>query len=374
MKTHILTNALNPLVHPAVASMECFKLIVTMEDLLEQERQSEATVGLLEGISKLGDNEQATELLSHVVELHGGDPEAVSLESLGTIIPAVRALFGWGKKREPEVNKEPRYLKELMEFLNKYYLNQAWLSKQTFVSGNVSGADLAEALTRNNKFSPETFAADLTKYAGELKAFATKYLAAAQKHSDEIEALDEKLIAAVKALDSQQPDYEDQVMVLFRDTVKKMRAVSDPVKLAGTHFKMLGNAQTAIKQWRYSGDPGANCDGAINVLIKPVAPVAEVPAVTPETVKTLVSAIISLYETSHMLDESKPQWCDHSDGDHGFMRIAEGKDERLWSEYGGLMYWQAHARRLFWDLGLEKNTSIAVIAVLKWIDRSIKTQ
>jgi hypothetical protein len=38
------------------------------------------------------------------------------------------------------------------------------------------------------------------------------------------------------------------------------------------------------------------------------------------------------------------------------------------------MYWQAHARRLFWDLGLGKNTSIAVIAVLKWIDRSIKTQ
>lgn len=374
MRNAVFTRAMDFTVHPAIASMECFKLVTSMEDLMEQERQAEATANLLEGISKLSDSEQASELLGHVAALQGVEPEAISLESLGAIIPVVRSLFGWGKKREADVDKEPKKLKELMEFLNKYYLNQTWLSKQTFVTGNVSGTELAEALTRNNKFSPQTFVADLTKYASELNAFATKHMAAVNKHSDEIEAIDDKLVADVKALDKEQPDYEDRVMELFRAAVKKMKAVSDPVKLAGVHFKLMANAQTGIKQWRYPNNPGANCDGVISTLIKPVDPVTEVPAITLDQVKPLVTAIISLYETTHMINKTMPMWCDHSDGEHGFMRIPEGKDGKLWEEYGGLMYWQAQSNRLVWDMGLEKNTSKAVIAVLKWIDRSIKTQ
>lgn len=370
----ILSQALNPVVHPAVASLECFKLVTSMEDALEQDRQAEATANLLELVNTLP-AEEGNKVLECVSELQGVSSDALSMEALGTLIPTIRSLFGWGsKKREPEVNKEPRHYTELMTFLNKYYLNQGWLSKQIFVEGNVSGESLAEALTRNNKFDAARFTADLTKYASEFKSFATKYMDAVNKHSDQIEAIDEKLIADIEALDKTQSNYEDQVMSLVRNAVKQMKAVSDPVKLAGSHFKLMANSQTAIKQWRYSGDPGANCDGAISVAIKPVAPMAEVPAVSKEMVKPLIDAIISIYQTTKMIEERMPYWCDHSDGEHGFMKILEARDELLWSQYGNEMYWQGQARRLVWDLGLEKNSTTAVIAVLKWIDRSIRTE
>lgn len=373
MKRTILDNSLNPVIHPAVASLECFKLVLSMENAIDEERQAEATANLLETVAKIKGDE-GKEILDKVAELQGVSPDSLSMESLGSVISTVRSLFGWGsKKREPEPNKEPRYHKELMDFLNKYYLNQGWLSKQVFVEGNVSGEGLAEALTRNNKFDPQNFVSDLAKYAGEFKSFATRYMDAVNKHSDQISSIDEKLVADIKAIDEKQPDYDDRVLKLMRDAVKQMKSVADPVKLAGSHFKLMKNSQTAIKQWRYSGDPGANCDGAINVQIKPVNAVSEIPAVSKDMVGPLVNAIVSLYETTKMIEERVPHWCDHSDGDHGFMKVAEYKDDLLWSQYGSEMYWQGQARRLVWDLGLGNNSSVAVIAVLKWIDRSIKT-
>lgn len=371
----ILSRALHSATHPAVASMECFKLLTSMEQAADEERQAAATVKLLESISELSDTDKADELLGHVAELQGVEREHVSLESLGGLIATVRSLFGLGKKKkEDEPNKEPKHYRELMEFLNKYYLNNAWLAKQQFMDGLVTGQGLAEALTRNNKFTPETFVADLTKYAGEFKAFFTKYMDAVVKHSDQIQAIDEKLIAQIKTLDNNAADYEAKVVELVRVAVKQMKAVQDPVKLAGSKFKLLGNRQTEIKQWRYSGDPGANCDGAITTEIKAPAAVESVPAIKSDMVKPLIDAIISLYETVKMVEERAPQWCDHSDDEHDFMGIIEGKDELLWSQYGAEMYWQGQARRLVWDLGLNKITPPAVIAVLKWIDRSIKTQ
>lgn len=374
MKDVLIKNALAPTVHPAIVSLESFKLVFSMENDLEQDRQAEVIADLLETIKGV-DEEKGEEILGHIAELQGVPAESLSMESLGTVIPTIRSLFGWGsKKREPEVNKEPRHYKELMEFLNKYYLNQAWLSKQTFVEGPVSGAGLAEALTRNNRFDPNSIVADLTKYAAEFKSFFSRYMDAVNKHSDQIEAIDDQLVKDIEALSSDQPDYEDRVMKLIRDAVKKMKSVSDPVKMVGSHFKLLGNRQTAIKQWRYSGDPGANCDGAISEDIRGVKPIEEVPAIDPSSIKALIDAVVSLYETTKMVEERMPHWCDHSDGKHGFMKIPEAKDDLLWSQYGSEMYWQGQARRLVWDLGLNKNCQGGVIAVLKWIDRSIKTQ
>ncbi len=375
MTTLILQHALKATAHPAVVSLESHKLVTSMETALQEEHQAEAMADLLQGIGEMDDTAEATELLGHVATMHGVEQDAVSLESLGGLIATVRSLFGSGKKKkEEEPNKEPKHYKALMEFLNKYYLNSAWLAKQQFVDGVVSGQDLAEALTRNNKFAPETLVTDLTKYASEFKAFFTKYMDAVVKHSDQIEAIDEKLIAQIKSLDTNAADYEAKVVGLVRTAVKQMKAVQDPVKLAGSKFKLLGNRQTEIKQWRYSGDPGANCDGAITTEIKPPASVESVPAIQLAMVKPLVDAIVSLYETVKMVEERTPQWCDHSDGEHRFMQIVERKDELLWSQYGTEMYWQGQARRLVWDLGLNKITPPAVIAVLKWIDRSIKTQ
>lgn len=373
MKRAILAQSLGKGIHPAVASLECFKLIASMEEAIGQDHQAEATVGLLETIAKVEDPGLANDLVQQVAVLQGADPDQVSLESLGDLISTIRSLFGSKKKTKTDTgeNKEPKHYRELMEFLNKYYLNSSWLSKQTFRTGTVSGVDLAEALTRNNKFDPVTFSGDLTKYAAEFKSFFTKYTAAVRKHSDQIQAIDEQLVKDVKALDENQADYKKQVIQLVRTATKKMIAVPDPVKLVGAKFKLLGNRQTSIKQWRYSGDPGSNCDGAVTEVIREVNPVDQVPVVDQKDVKALVDAVISLYETIKTIDESFPNWCDHSDDDHEFMTVVEDEDTLLWSQYGTNMYWQGQSRRLLWDLKLGDSTSKAVIAVLKWIDRSI---
>jgi hypothetical protein len=372
MRNAIFTQAMGFTTHPAIASMECFKLVTSMEDALAYGRQAQATVGLLESISGMDDQAKAEELLGHVAVMQGVSPDSVSMESLGSLIAVVRKLFGRKKKttEEKEPSKEPEELKELMAFLNKYYLNATWLNKQEFVQGTVSGEGLAEKLTRDKKFNDATLVKDFVKYATEFTAFMDKHTALLKDHAYAVLHVDNELVAAVEALDKQSPDYEKQVLDLTRQYVKKFRALALPSDwFAKSRFKFMGNVMAGDKKWPSGEVSAASVDQG---PVKPVATVA--PVSNTQDVIALAKACIAIYEAYSRFDNTFFPYGDHSDGKHRWCEVVEYADEKLWQEYMNEMDHHGHADIQTRYINYEDHLTGAVIAILKWIDRSIKAE
>lgn len=355
----ILSQALHSATHPAVASMECFKLLTSMEQAADEERQAAATVKLLESISELSDTDKADELLGHVAELQGVEREHVSLESLSGLLPVLRKLI----TPEKEPSKSPKDFKELQALFNKYYLNSAWLSKQTLVDGEVDGASIGETLSRRGKFNAGTFAADLSKYAGELKSTYSKYVRSIAPYAEKIRTLDGQLVSQVNALNAKDNDYDAQLIKLVKDAVAKMEALEAPVVQMDGKFEAFGGWTTIAK------------NGTLTATLTHKGPTLKtVAALTKEDIVSVCKTILELYATIAELGNLAPEFCDLTDRDHGFVSSLKGESKKLWEQYVLQTSTFEQMRRLLWMTGVATGVSEVARVSIKWIDRSIRTE
>ncbi|MNX66663.1 hypothetical protein D3C86_977630 [compost metagenome] len=297
----------------------------------------------------------------------------VSMEGLGSIIDTVRKLFGRKKKTdlsEKEPSKEPEELKELMSFLNKYYLNSSWLNRQQFAEGTVSGEGLAEKLTRDKKFNDAFIVKDFVKYANELSVFLDKHTELLKTHAHAVLKVDNELVAEVGALNKQSPDYEKQVLDLTRQYIKKFRDLPLPSDwFSKSRFKFMGNHVAGEKKWSNS---------YTSAFTVPQGDVASVQTVKPITsthdVISLAKACIVIYEAYSRYDDTFLPYGDHSDGRHDWVEVVEYADDKLWKEYMNEMDHHGHRDIQSRYIRYEEHLTGAVIAILKWIDRSVKIQ
>lgn len=374
MGNELMNTLLNPPIHSAVASLECHRLVTSMETEAREEHHARSTADLFESIVKIEDPTLAEELTAKVASLQGMDTSQVSVEALGSLIPAIRSLFGMGKRKKKEEDsrdKLPESNNQLIEFLDKFYLNQSWLAAQEFIEGTVAGTDLSSALGRDGKFNPVTFPADIVRFSKEFELFLKKYRDAVTKYSGEILALDKALVKEIDALDDKAKGYEETVIDLVRATAKKMYGLNDPAKIAASKFKLMGSYQTGVVKESYNRKPEGNHLKAVIEPSKEVVPVERVPAISRDKVKDIAAAVLHISKVLEDFDETYYLWPDHSDGRHEFLTAVEGTDDDLWELYGNLMYKQSQTRRLLNSLNFYYPIPDVIVGALKWIDRSI---
>jgi len=339
--------------------MESFKLITSMEDAMEQERQARATVDLFESIAGLDDADKAEELLGHIAVLQGVDRESVSLESLGGLIQILRKLI----TPEQEPSKNPRDLNELRALFSKYYLNNVWLSKQSLVEGEVEGTSIGEALSRRGKFDATTFAHDFVKYAAELKKVYLQYVQSIVPYAAQIKALDNELVGKIKRLDDRASNYTEQVVALVKETVAAMEKLETPIKKMDGKFDDLGGWTTTVKG-----------NALTSVLVHRGPALKKVKALTKEDIIALCKTVLDLYETVNDLAAKSPEFCNVNDTDHDFVEVLKDEAKKLGEAYVLHASTFEQMRRLLWMTGVAAGVNERARVSIKWIDRSIKTE
>lgn len=246
---------------------------------------------------------------------------------------------------------------QLEDAIKKYYLNDSWLKKQTFVEGNVSGDGISPALTLGDKTYPgveEALAAQKVVY----DSYIPKYQAALDKWWAEIRKHDQEINKDLFNVD----DLDERL----KKVLKELNALPTPPVmsgLVGKSFDLLGGYVVTF--------------GKDQVVLKEggQAKAVEMPALDAAGVKKAAQLILNLLAWKSDLNKYFP---DVRYG--GGVYNDDGEPSREFYDESAYMddYYNLvdfHAFSDTWLDGLDNDYLIKekmIAALDRWIDRSIK--
>ena len=360
-------------VKAALESVENEIVRPRIEDCLLKE-----TVELAERITTVHSNspeviESTGRLVKQLVIAQGISAETVSQEGLFDLITKVKnALTGRDSKgikpsdRKPgqklaedrEYTKEGRAaIKALQEALDKFYLNDKWLSNQTLINGDIKANDFSSALIMDNKIGTDPLS-NIETAKKRIEAWSGKWYPIVKKFHDQIRMIDETVKNETKGA---KPDDKEAIKKVHEAIVafNNLRLpTEDFPKFEGTS---TGNLIVAVDKHGYVNS---------TVTTTPIS-VDTLPALNKEQIKRAAEYIKLFYSNDKSFIKEMPwlKWIDHSDGSSFNDFLYDIEDDSAEKYY---TYDHHAGDRMFiegvWDLFDEYSVAKALE---KWIDRSI---
>lgn len=225
-------------------------------------------------------------------------------------------IFMWGhdkwkayvKNKNKDLDVFDEEIHKVVRTLKNTFLNDAWVSKQTFKTGDIAGAEIAKWLSVNGKFNPnpiETINDTLATIARTETTLFNAYVSFVKQ----IQAI----VAPVEALCKRTPPepkgneaYTDwcvkyqtpEAAWLFEDMEKKLRALHHPAEAL---WNKLPNSKNMVGGLVYSvNDKYSVWDGDsyFKLEAKPSKVDAQVPAFTAAQAKEVAKLIIKFLEVT----------------------------------------------------------------------------
>lgn len=318
-----------------------------------------------DNLVKCEDVDVGRALLGIKIEIVYGE---VSTEGLSDVIASVKKLFG--VKSSEEKRKEnhgklaaaDRYdhvFKDVGPYLDQYFGNSSWLSKQVF-NDMVSGGGITQPLSVGGKFLNSV--AEVGKAADETHQFFGTYNRKLAETSSKVKAIYERCQGPIlKAIAADNKDEFEKLMKAAINEFDKTPVTAVPFG----QLKTIGGKTISCKP-----DSKALYDYAISVHEEKVKAGDHIPAMKSDEILAAVKLIKHLVDTTNQ--KHNAPFLDFEDGSEFSKKIHE-YDESLYMDFYDKFYYQTVDNNLTWEMphypSLVKDV---VIALLQWMDRSIK--
>lgn len=253
-------------------------------------------------------------------------------------------------------------VEELKTALKKYYLNDHWLSAQTFVEGDIKADDFSKVFEVDGKVGDPFKNIELSiqrviQYAGKVKPLLKQL-------DDRVQALNDGIARTTKGADLDDRGAVAKVEAVIKEFKDLAKFAERAPKFPGT---VLGNRKLTTTDIRGSV-------GFTVTVARPPKGVDRLPALDKEGVKKAAQLIMRCYDYNNPLipdDILDFEWLDHSDGSDFNEWIYDAAND-VYMEYYEIFYHQ-EANRLWvepitWMLPEYELAS----ALERWIDRSLK--
>lgn len=297
----------------------------------------------------------------------------ISQEGLGSLITSMKnTLTGRDKhgvkgsdakpgemaKAEKAWSNEAReQLKKLKEAVTKFYLNDNWISKQTLVTGEISGTEIAPALNFNGELGKDPLD-NVNKGIGWATKWSSQWLGIVGDVANKVKSINDATHSVFKQ-GSDEVTLEAQVKM----AIKQFNAISDPInKFPKPQGCGLGNIAPVVEDVKARG-----VDKWVITAVVKSPKEGNVQALTKDQIKEAGSLIIKLIEG---IEISKWfSWLDHSDGSK-LNAWFDKHDDLFWEYYDRFDH---HAADEIWVNVCDQliNEYAVIQALEKWIDRSI---
>lgn len=312
----------------------------------------------------LPDNVAAHEGMVQLVNglLPEGDRPA--MESLGSIIAGI-----FGKKGKPKSipeeekwnqehrNEIARFLKEL----DKTYLNAGWLAKQKFVEGEIPSTDISPYFTVNNHIGKDPLR-NVTVARDSVEKFCRAWGQVLKSIDNQVQAIEKRCHAACKGKD----EGDEEALAVVRKAVEELNKIPDPIP------KLPKMGTTAIKNLNIFVDDNGFVD---TKSIPDVKPQATMPALNKEEIlygAKMVKEMLSDREWDPSVKLLRSlSWLDFEDGSDFSAWIYES-DYSLYEDFYDRFYFQGDPERWTWGIIDMLERYKTAVAIIKYIDRSIK--
>ena len=364
MKNYLL-NAL-----PSDARQTFNTLMTSFEDIQEEVREDQRRQVLAHQLSTLETSvrrrytespeirDTVATLVEQIAQQEG--VEMVSTEGLGGLISG---LFG-GQKRPKGIPERQTWTAEhrakiakFLAELDKTYLNDGWLKKQKLVEGKVPAKDISIFFTVNNAGQDKPLYTMLVGYDSAEK-FCRAWGQVLGGVDREVQAIKNRAYSGVKGKS------DEEAFKIVEKAIEDFKAIKSPID------KLPKLATTGTRNMTIT-----SAKGYIESVEDPVTqPVAEMPAASLEDIRKAAGIIRDIlkdkkYNPVH--DLYKFSWLDFEDGSQFSDWIHEA-NESLYDDFYDRFYFQNEPYE--WIVGLYElfDPYKQAVALIKWIDRSIK--
>jgi hypothetical protein len=358
----------------------CFE---SMVDAIEVEKKIAGTAAILNEVTTANPanpevSAAADELFRQVALANGIRETVLSTEGIFSDLFGKMRKSMAGKKPQYRLSDENRFGKEasknqqeVINAINKFYLNDKWLEQQKFVEGTVTAKDLSPILSVDGKISKNPLD-NLEAGFKNITEFLNIWAPAVKKVENTYAAIDVKLKADIKGLkiDVKNLNGDDEenetIETLLKEAIADQLAVPSPFK----HFPVMkgtGFGNVVLVHDKKHNTVEDEVRGK-------VASDETFPALTKEQVKIAAGWIKKL-----LLDEDMDvfaridslRWGDNSDDDD-FNDIVNHYCDYLSDMYYEEWHYENASMRYIYSIYNLADGYVLAGALESWIDRSIK--
>lgn len=350
-------------------------LMSSLEDIagaIEEEKREEATLDAVLAMTDTvvknnPDNVELQQSVATLLTQVGGTQgiEEVSTEGLVGMLTSSLSIFGRKKPRTLPEKKEynAKHREAVAKFvaeLEKTYLNQKWLDKQTFVEGMVPASDIYQHFLVNDNITTSPIW-NINVAKGSLEGFCKAWAQVLKPIATKVAGIEKRveMACANKPLD------DEAALEVVRHAVEELNAIPSPVsKLPKIQTTSLGNKVPTLGKY----------DRIDMVPTPEPTPVKEMQALAKKDAMYAAKLLKDML-TDPDWDPSMKllwfPWLDFKDGGR-FTKWIYDADNNLYDEFYGRFYFQSDPESWTWGIMNSLNQYQVAVAVVKYFDRSIK--
>lgn len=360
---------------PSDARQAYTDLMSSLESIQEEVREDERRQAIGQELSALETSvrrryaevpairDTVSTLVEQIAQQEG--VEMVSTEGIAGLLSSTFSIFG--RKKPANLPEQQEYnaqhKKAVAKFiteLDKTYGNKAWLDKQTFVEGEVAASDIAKHFVVNNSLGKGAIY-NIEVARKNVEGFCKAWAQVLKPVNDKVVAIERRCEQAVVG----KPIGDEGALKVIRDAVEELNAIPSPIpKLP--KMSMTGPGNTV---------PGLDKYGRVDLIVSPeLGEFKTMPALSREDAAYAAKLVRELLLNSKW-DPSWDllwfPWLDFKDGGRLSPWIYDS-DYALYEDFYDRFYYQSEPEGYVWALYYWMNQYKLAVAIVKYIDRSIK--